>query len=576
MQNSDPQKKVLSMLRKAEALFANDLERSASLCFQSIKESKASKRKDLLAASWFISGKCFLVRAELKRSAAYFEQARRYYEKAGDTDAVLEMEQNSISIQLFSDNPKEILIRLHQILDFRLTRPFQISRPQNFVNYFIPRSWKDRLSDKIPSPKEIENAHQIELAELYGTLWRAYMEIRDKKGISYLEKILSIATGLKNDKLKALALNNLGVSYTIFGNNALAMEYLQKSLKVYRRIGHKRGESAAIKNLALVYFRTGHPALGKGLSLKSLRMVTDLKMWEAASRTVVTLAIQERLHGSLTKADAYISEALGYWKGRGKSAVFYFLTLQQLLIEHARNPSRKTFDKLVRLYKAIKGKGLELENDAVQEIARIAQELGLGSESVRWLKIVHKHEIEKIKNEQKNSIASLQTQTELERMAKEREMQALRVENLELDLKAKARETELLAVQLAKKGSVLTDLKDRLTEMRSSKNQYSSETINAVIGLIESVRFKDKEYEHLEERAEVLHHDFLVSLSDTFPLLTATEKRVCVLLKLGLKPVDIASVLFTSVRTVETHCLSIRKKLHLPRKIRLLQYLQRL
>src|SRR5579864_5652333 len=100
MANSDPRKKVLFLLKKAEALFASDLERSASLCLQAIKISKASKRKELAAASWFIAGKCFLVRAELKKSAGYFELARKYYERSGDIDASLDMEQNSISIRL--------------------------------------------------------------------------------------------------------------------------------------------------------------------------------------------------------------------------------------------------------------------------------------------------------------------------------------------------------------------------------------------------------------------------------------------------------------------------------------------
>jgi DNA-binding CsgD family transcriptional regulator len=573
MPSPDPHKKILSLLKKAEALFANDLERSASLCLQAIKESKASKRKELLAGSWFIAGKCFLVRSELKKSAAYFELAKRYYEKLGDTDAAHDMEHNIVSIKLFKGNQKELLVRLHQILDFQLFTPYQISKPHEGVRFFIPRSWQDRLTDTIPHPKDIESAHQSQLAEIYGTLSRIYLELKNKKGISYLEEQLSISVKLKNRKLEALALNNLGIGYTMLGNNALAMEYLQKSLQVYRKLGHKRGESAAIKNLALVYFQTGQSALGKRLSLKSLHMAAQLKMWEAASRTLVTLAIQERLHGSLVKAEGYISKALDYWKGQEKSVVFYFLTLQQLMIEHARTPSRKTFEKLVRLYKTIKRKGLELEKECAREIARVAQELDLNSEWVHWLNIVHKDEIENLKNEQKDTITSLQTQQELERLASEREMQSLKMENLELELKAKARENELMAVQIAKKGSFLATLTEQLAAMKFSNEQYSPQTINAVVNLIDSVRFKDKEYEHLEERAEAMHHDFLISLSERFPALTVTEKRVCVLLKLGLKPLDIASVLFTSARTVETHCLSIRKKLQLSRKIRLSQYL---
>ena len=573
---SDPQNKVLLLLRKAEALFASDLERSASLCIESITISKSSKRKDLVAVSNGIAGKCFLVRAELKRSAAYFEQARRYYEKTGDADAALDMEHNIISSKLFAGNQKELLVRLHQILSIRTSTPYQISKPQIHEHFFIPRSWEDRIMDKIPAPKEIEKANQLQLAELYGTLSRTYTEMKDKKGLSYLEEELSIADTLKNTRLLAVALNNLGIAYTIFGNNALAMEYLLKALKVYRRLGHKRGEAAAKKNLAKVYLQTGQLALGKKISKEALRSFSELKMWEAASRTLVTLATHERLYGSLSKADQYISEALHLWEDREKSAVYYYITLQQLLIEHAYTPSLSTYKKLVQLHKTIKEKGLALQKDAAQEIARVAQELRLHPESLRWLKIVHGYEIDEIKNEQKNIILSLETHQEQERSARQQEVQKLKMENLELELKSRTRENELMAVQIAKKGSFLATLTDQLASMKSSSEQYSPQTIQAVVKLIESVRFKDKEYENLEEQAHALHHDFIVSLSERYPKLTATEKRVCVLLRLGLNTKDIANVLFASVRTVESHCLNIRRKLRIPKKTRLPQYLMSL
>ena len=142
-----------------------------------------------------------------------------------------------------------------------------------------------------------------------------------------------------------------------------------------------------------------------------------------------------------------------------------------------------------------------------------------------------------------------------------------------MELDARARETKLLAVHLAKKGSFLATLTDQLAVMKSTNPQYSAQTIDAVVQLIEAIRFKDKEYENLEERAESLHHDFIVALVERYPALTATEKRICILIRLGLGSIDIANVLFTSVRTVETHSLSIRKKLRIPKATRLSKFL---
>ncbi|MFI5263110.1 MAG: helix-turn-helix transcriptional regulator [Candidatus Kapaibacterium sp.] len=568
----DSRKRVLSLLKKADALLYSDLEKSAGLCLQSINESRASKQAELLAASLAIGGKCFLVRAELKKSEQYSRQAKKLYERMGDLDGMLDAELREISAKLFITNEKGLLTRLHEILAYRITTPPEISGPETRRSFYIPRSWEDRLLDKIPSPKEIENARQLHLAEVYGTLSLTYNDLKDKRSLTYLHNQLSISRKLKNDNLMAIALNNLGTAYIIFDNKTLAADYLLKALALYRKIGHKRGEAAAIKNLAKVYLQTGRITLGKRLSQKALYVFKELKMWEAVSRTLLTLAVHERLYGSLINAEKLIREALYYLKDREKSALYYYITYHANLIECSRHPSRKNYRKLVQLYETIKTHGAEAE-EAAQEIARIAQELGLYSDSVRWLKIVHKHEIERIKNEQKNVITSLETQQELERVANEREVEKLRVDNLELELKAKNRETELLASQLAKKGSFLTLL---VHELRSLRSSDPLNAIGKAIGLIESKQFRDSEFEQLEERVLSLHRDFLKVLFERCPALTEAEKRVCVLLKVGLKPADIASVLFASVRTVETHCLSIRKKLHLFRKIRLVPYLREL
>ena len=75
---------------------------------------------------------------------------------------------------------------------------------------------------------------------------------------------------------------------------------------------------------------------------------------------------------------------------------------------------------------------------------------------------------------------------------------------------------------------------------------------------------------HVELMGDGGYDEFLGAFYDT---LTPTEKRVCVLLRLGLTTGDIASVLFTSVRTVESHALNLRRKLHIPGTTRLAKFL---
>ncbi|MDP4236484.1 MAG: LuxR C-terminal-related transcriptional regulator, partial [Bacteroidota bacterium] len=343
------------------------------------------------------------------------------------------------------------------------------------------------------------------------------------------------------------------------------------AIKLYHKLGHKRGEGSATMNLARVYLQSGQAALGKRLSRKSFQIFSELGMWDAQARAQISLATNERLHGNPVKANEYIARAFDVLRDHQDSGIYLYVALQKLLTEHVIDPTRKNYQKLVRLYAEIKKQKLELRKEAASEIARIAQELHLHSEAVRWLKIVHENEIERVKNEQKNMVTSLITQQEVERLANEREVEKLRMDKLELELKTKNRETDLLAAQLAKKGAFLSTLVEQLSRLRSSDPQHA---IDRAIRLIQSKQFRDSEFEQLEERVTLLHRDFLASLVQRFPSLTQAERRVCILLRVGLRPAEIAGVLFASVRTVETHCLNIRKKMGIARNMRLVHVLQ--
>lgn len=66
---------------------------------------------------------------------------------------------------------------------------------------------------------------------------------------------------------------------------------------------------------------------------------------------------------------------------------------------------------------------------------------------------------------------------------------------------------------------------------------------------------------------------FIRRLSARFPMLTPTELKICSLLQLNLRSREIASLLRTSVRNIESHRYWIRKKLSIASEINLSTYL---
>jgi len=62
-------------------------------------------------------------------------------------------------------------------------------------------------------------------------------------------------------------------------------------------------------------------------------------------------------------------------------------------------------------------------------------------------------------------------------------------------------------------------------------------------------------------------------LAERCPRLTPTELKVCALLKINLSNKEVGKLLSVSLRNVESHRYSIRKKLGLPSETNLSSYL---
>jgi DNA-binding CsgD family transcriptional regulator/tetratricopeptide (TPR) repeat protein len=568
-------KRVFTLLKKADTLLRSDPQQSRLLALQSVEIAKTSNFPDLIAESLFMVGTSFFLGSQLSNARKYYEQALEIHKGLGDIDAVLDIEYGLATARQSAGHEKENIVRLHQVLHSRTITPIQKTKaeiPES--RFFIPRMWEDRVLRRIPTPQVVQKNQQIKIAALYNSLGWGYFLIGEyHKSASYLEQQLAISIIQKDRILTASTMNNLSAVYTRLGNMEVARTNAQNALKLNRQLGNAISIAINQHNLANIYFETGHLRLGTRLGAKAYRDYVSLKLWEKAGEVLILRAKWELLHGSLNKAAQLNERARHLLKDGLEDELFFKGELQKLLIGHKKDPSRAIIHTLAALHKRAKRKKLEVQHEIAKELAHLAQELHMQREAIYWLKTVHAHEIELKESQQKNAIVGLEIEKALERAEKERELSKLKMEKLESELKVKAHETELLAVQLAKKGSVLADLSDQLAAMKSTNAEYSAPTINAVIKIIDTIRFRNKEYEHLEERAGVLHRDFMVSISERFPKLTNTENKVCVLLRLGLSPIDIAHVLFTSVRTIETHCLNIRKKMRIPKATRLVKYL---
>ncbi|MDO9152715.1 MAG: helix-turn-helix transcriptional regulator [Paludibacter sp.] len=82
------------------------------------------------------------------------------------------------------------------------------------------------------------------------------------------------------------------------------------------------------------------------------------------------------------------------------------------------------------------------------------------------------------------------------------------------------------------------------------------------------------EAEKIYFEAEQVHNDFSSRLTLKFPNLTPQEKRLLVLLRIGLSSKEISPILNISPKSVEINRHRLRKKLNLNKDENLIQFIK--
>ena len=86
----------------------------------------------------------------------------------------------------------------------------------------------------------------------------------------------------------------------------------------------------------------------------------------------------------------------------------------------------------------------------------------------------------------------------------------------------------------------------------------------------------DNDWQKFEHNFDIVYDDFLKVLSQRFPNLTVSDKKMCAYLKMDLSSKDIAPLLNMTVRSVEMTRYRLRKKLGLSREESLTDFLQKI
>jgi DNA-binding CsgD family transcriptional regulator len=162
-------------------------------------------------------------------------------------------------------------------------------------------------------------------------------------------------------------------------------------------------------------------------------------------------------------------------------------------------------------------------------------------------------------------------QSETEKAATALSLQKAEVEQLQMksDLEYKKRELSQLALYINEQHEFLESIKTKIHQQETGNIQSIEKELqlNLAIG---------KQRQAFDLNIDLINNEFYKNLKSRFPALTASELRLCAMLKLQLSSKEMASVLNISAKSVDMNRYRLRKKLQLEGETDLVAFLQEL
>lgn len=197
----------------------------------------------------------------------------------------------------------------------------------------------------------------------------------------------------------------------------------------------------------------------------------------------------------------------------------------------------------------------------------------------RYMNFRIKRELKRVRLEKERQLREQKARFLLEEEQQEKELIQLRNNQLEVELKHKSSELAGSTMNLVRKNDMLHELDEQMEELSATIAQEKGKA--AVNKKIRDIRRgiktnieEDDNWEKFEENFNVVYDNFMKKITQEFPNLKQNDKKLCAYLRMGLSSKEMASLLNTSLRSIETARYRLRKKLNLNHGENLTDFIQ--
>ena len=139
-------------------------------------------------------------------------------------------------------------------------------------------------------------------------------------------------------------------------------------------------------------------------------------------------------------------------------------------------------------------------------------------------------------------------------------------------MRAKSKELATLTLNVLAKEKTIENLKDSIYS-KKRQGGITPKDMDLLLKQLESTKGDTEFWEMYQKNFDLIHEHFFRNLRERYPQLTPSDLKFCGLLRLNLSTKDIAKFTNLTVRGVETARYRLRKKLALPEKVSLIEFL---
>lgn len=378
------------------------------------------------------------------------------------------------------------------------------------------------------------------LAQCYGNIGVTYRNISDyKTALRYLGKSLAMYEELSMQSGIAMFAGNIGITYSQMGDHVQSLRYLESAYEIYKQLDQKVETALFATNIGYEYYLLREYELALQYSNDCLPILKKFRRHEEATGTYRTIGL---VYSSLdfdgydfNKAEKILLEVIASYSQL--DAKFYlYQTHQHLATLYKQEQRWEEYAEHIEKYHQL---SIEVQNE---EVKKQADRFGWERKVIEMEK---EKEIEKIKTD-----------------ADKRLLEET-INSQKLSIEQQSRELKNTIEELVRKNSLLQHIQSDIKKIAPHTIREGTEHIKQLLDRVERNITPLESNQHLRNQLNDVHKDLMSNLHAKFPEITIMELKIAALLSMKLTSSNIAAALYLSKRTVESHRLSLRKKIGL-------------